>query len=213
MDGTLLYFCSANRNIPNTLRTNYLLDMYDNYVKLQIEGLTRGSELQDAFILVLSERENEQFLPILVNHEGYLRLKAALHDGDYTPTKLMNQLARRVGMTLIGVRIMAPKNGETNALIDFELINEVVSISVPVADAVIAALETKADLWTAKDNFFRQHPQSDNPNAVALPLSAMNEKLLREALEGAVEEENFELAGILRDELKKREQTEEEKEA
>ena len=94
--------------------------MYDNYVKLQIEGLTRGSELQDAFILVLSERENEQFLPILVNHEGYLRLKAALHDGDYTPTKLMNQLARRVGMTLIGVRIMAPKNGETNALIDFE---------------------------------------------------------------------------------------------
>lgn len=30
--------------------------MYDNYIELMIEGMTRGRELQDAFILVLRER-------------------------------------------------------------------------------------------------------------------------------------------------------------
>ena len=39
---------------------------------------------------------------------------------------------------------------------------------------------------------------------MALPLAAMTEQLLEEALQAAVEEENFELAGILHDELKKR---------
>lgn len=39
--------------------------MYDNYIELKIEGLTRGRELQNAFILVLREVEGERFFPYL----------------------------------------------------------------------------------------------------------------------------------------------------
>lgn len=39
---------------------------------------------------------------------------------------------------------------------------------------------------------------------MTLPISAMNDKLLHDALQAAVDEDNFELASILRDELKKR---------
>ena len=42
---------------------------------------------------------------------------------------------------------------------------------------------------------------------MALPIAAMSEALLREALKTAVQEERFELAAVLRDELRKREQS------
>ena len=45
--------------------------MYDNYIELIIEGMTRGRELQDAFILVLREKKGKRFLPILIPHNGY----------------------------------------------------------------------------------------------------------------------------------------------
>lgn len=37
--------------------------MYDNYIELKVEGLTRGRELKDAYILILRERRaNAYFL-------------------------------------------------------------------------------------------------------------------------------------------------------
>ena len=39
---------------------------------------------------------------------------------------------------------------------------------------------------------------------MALPLAAMSNNLLKEALKSAVEDDNFELASVLRDELNKR---------
>lgn len=178
--------------------------MYDNYIELKIEGLTRGRELQNAFILVLREVEGERFFPVLIDQKGYEMIAAALSEKDFTCSHLMNQLASRVGMTLIGVRLMQPANGETRALIDFELVNETVSIQTPVAEAAVAAHEMRASLWVQSDIFERQSKVQPTGQSMALPITAMNNELLEAALQGAVEEENFELASILRDELKKR---------
>mgnify|MGYP004455909999 FL=1 len=179
--------------------------MYDNYIELMIEGMTRGRELQDAFILVLREKEGKRFLPILIPHNGYDMITNALKHKDFTCSKLMNKLAGRVGMTMIGVRLMQPANGETQALLDFELVNEVVSITVPVAEAVVSAIETHSALWVQRDTFERQS-RMNNPDkqSMALPLAAMSNNLLKEALKSAVEDDNFELASVLRDELNKR---------
>ena len=55
-----------------------------------------------------------------------------------------------------------------------------------------------------RETFERQMATPAPKDAVALPLSAMTGKLLEEALQAAVEEDNFELARLLRDELLKR---------
>lgn len=177
---------------------------YTDYVELHIEGLTRGRELHNAFIMVLQEEKSGRILPVLIEQEEYHTLLAALRDHDYTPSKLMNQLAHRVGMVPVGVRIQRPKQGRTQALIDFALVNEIVSMAVPVAEAAVAALETHTSLWMLRETFERQMATPAPKDAVALPLSAMTGKLLEEALQAAVEEDNFELARVLRDELLKR---------
>lgn len=186
--------------------------MYDNYIELKVEGLTRGRELKDAYILILREREGERIFPVLIDEEGFNMIMQAMRNKDYTCSHLMVKLASRVGMTPIGIRLMQPANGKTQALIDFELVNEIVSITTPIAEAVVTALETRSSLWVQRATFERQTRMNKNGGSqnMALPITAMSDKLISDALQAAVKEDNFELATILRDELNKRKDKESE---
>lgn len=180
--------------------------MYDNYTELTIEGITRGKELKDAFILILRKKDSIGAFPVLIDQKGFYDIMKALKEKDYTCSHLMHQLAGRVGMTMIGARLMQPANGETKALLDFELVNDVVSIAVPVAEAVVASLEAHTSLWINNEAFERQTraQQGKGVEQMALPLTAMSDKLLQEALDNAVAEDNFELASFLHNELTRR---------
>lgn len=186
--------------------------MYDNYIELKVEGLTRGRELKDAYILILREREGERIFPVLIDEEGFNMIMQAMRNKDYTCSHLMVKLASRVGMTPIGIRLMQPANGKTQALIDFELMNEIVSITTPIAEAIVTALETRSSLWVQRTTFERQTRMNKNGGSqnMALPITAMSDKLISDALQAAVKEDNFELATILRDELNKRKDKESE---
>lgn len=186
--------------------------MYDNYIELKVEGLTRGRELKDAYILILREREGKRIFPVLIDEEGFNMIMQAMRNKDYTCSHLMVKLASRVGMTPIGIRLMQPANGKTQALIDFELVNEIVSITTPIAEAVVTALETRSSLWVQRTTFERQTRMNKNGGSqnMALPITAMSDKLISDALQAAVKEDNFELATILRDELNKRKDKESE---
>ena len=186
--------------------------MYDNYIELKVEGLTRGRELKDAYILILREREGERIFPVLIDEEGFNMIMQAMRNKDYTCSHLMVKLASRVGMTPIGIRLMQPANGKTQALIDFELVNEIVSITTPIAEAVVTALETRSSLWVQRTTFERQTRMNKNGGSqnMALPITAMSDKLISDALQAAVKEDNFELATIPRDELNKRKDKESE---
>ena len=186
--------------------------MYDNDIELKVEGLTRGRELKDAYILILREREGERIFPVLIDEEGFNMIMQAMRNKDYTCSHLMVKLASRVGMTPIGIRLMQPANGKTQALIDFELVNEIVSITTPIAEAVVTALETRSSLWVQRTTFERQTRMNKNGGSqnMALPITAMSDKLISDALQAAVKEDNFELATILRDELNKRKDKESE---
>ena len=47
-------------------------------------------------------------------------------------------------------------------------------------------------------------PYQRSSNGVAMPLNAISNKMLQEALDKAVEDENYELASHLRDEMRRR---------
>lgn len=179
-------------------------DMYDKYVELRVEGLTRGRELSNAYILVLGSENHDAFYPISLSHEGYKKIHAALNDHDFTCSHLMHRLANRVGMSMTGIRVMQPHNGDTNAMIDFELINEIVSFSAPIAEATVAAIETKSPIYVQRALFERQNNLPHTNENMAIPITSMNNSLLSQALESAVKEDNFELAILLRGELQRR---------
>lgn len=108
-------------------------------------------------------------------------------------------------MKLIGIRLLQPNNGQTQALLDFKTSSmEVVSVNVSAAEAAVAALETHTSIWIEEQLFSRQNHMPQTDQSMALPLTAMTRNLLEEVLQSAVADDNFELASILRDELNKR---------
>lgn len=182
-----------------------LNDMYANYVGTRIEGLTRGVSLQDAYIVILHGLQDAQLFPLLIDEEGFDQLMAALKKKDYTCSHLMLKMADRMNLTLLGIRVMQPHNGRYLALIDFADGEELVSLSATLADALVVALQAKATIYVRSSAFKAQTQAESQPHSMALPIHAMGTPLLEEAMKGAVETDNFELATILRDELKKRE--------
>lgn len=168
---------------------------------MKVEGLMRGSDLREVYILLLKEKVGNGFYPLLVDKGDFDKLERALQKRDYSSSMLMNKLARRVGMTLLGVRLMQPHNGQTQALIDFELLNEIVSIRASAADAVVASLETHSSVWIANAVFEKQNKINTQGSRMAFPITAMSENLIKEALEAAVKNEDYELAGALKKEL------------
>lgn len=178
--------------------------MYDNYTEMEIEGLTRGRELNDALILVLSAKGRSQLVPVLLDAADYDKVLGALKNKDYSSTRLMNRLATRVGLIPIGVRLMPPRSGKMRALIDFALINDMVSLSASAADGVVAAAEAHVSLYMPNELIEQQKQMPSNGAQMALPITAMNNSLLEEAMHSAVQEDNFELARVLRDELSNR---------
>jgi len=178
--------------------------MYDDYIELGVEGLTRGRELSDAYFLVLGAKGGGALFPIALSRDGYDKIFAALKNRDFSCSSLMHRLASRVGMSMTGVRVMQPHNGVTSAKIDFCLVSETVSITAPVAEAIVAALEANAPIYVQRVLFERQNHLPHAGNNMAIPITAMGNGLLEQAMRSAVEEDNFELAILLRGELERR---------
>lgn len=182
--------------------------MYDGYIRLSIQGLTRGKELAEAYILILKAEDETGFVPILIDERGFKLVCNAMQEHDFTCSHMMNLLADRVNIPMTGVRILRPSGGKTMALVDFQMIDQLLSITVPIAEAVVAALEKGLPIWIDRNAFERQAKlNSPSNDSMALPITALSNDLLEKALQGAVDEDNFELATILRDELNRREKS------
>ena len=179
-------------------------NIYDNYIRFQIEGLTRGKELQNAYILVLRESRNRGFYPVLISAEGYESISTALCKHDYSCSHLMTVLANRLELRMQGIRLLRPCDGESQALIDFLCGDETISMTASVSQATVAALENGVSFWLRKDMFESVTNNIVTGDRMSFSLRAMNDKLIEEAITSAVAEDNYELAGMLHDELVRR---------
>ena len=153
--------------------------MYDNYTELIADGLTRGVTLRDAYILVLREPSRNAIFPVLISETDFHTLKDAMTQSDFTASRLMTALA----------------------LIDFERYGELLTLETDIAAAVVAAMENHVSIWIKDEQFSRQTQMPHDEGAMALPIGGMNDMLLTDVMQAAVEQDNFELAQMIRDEL------------
>lgn len=193
-----MYFC----NCTNTGNDAGMLG--ENYIELEAVGLTQGVSLQEAYILVLKEAGGERHMPALVGKKDFLRLQRAMTKGEFPTTGLMSRLAKAFGISLDHVLLLTPHDGRSPALLTFEQDKGYQTLETDVATAVMAAMENHCPIYTYRALFERQYGSQTKDGQVAIPISVMSRQLLEEALQAAVKEENFELASLLRDELKGR---------
>ncbi|WP_077195739.1 UvrB/UvrC motif-containing protein [Prevotella ihumii] len=89
------------------------------------------------------------------------------------------------------------------------LFNKITLEMTPIraSDAILLANIANLEIFMDDKLFLKQSVSyADGKNKIALPVNALSTPMLKTALEKAIENENFELASNLRDELQKRKQ-------
>jgi hypothetical protein len=78
-------------------------------------------------------------------------------------------------------------------------------VSIRASDAILLSFISKIPLYIEEKLMNRQSvPYHRSSESMAMPLNAISNRMLKEALDKAVEDENYELASHLRDEMRRR---------
>ena len=179
--------------------------MQEEFVELIPEGLTRGVSLHEAYFLMLREKGGKRFLPSLLEEQEFELVLHAIQDKQYTATRLMSRLAHRFSIQLESVHVFYPPHGNLSAALYFKNGDTTEKIACNIAEGISAALNMECPILMERNSFNEQVLRQQGEGQVSMPITAMNNKLLEEALRAAVDEDNFELASVIRDELQQRE--------
>lgn len=184
--------------------------MNDNkFVDLLPLGLTRGATLRDAYILILRELSGMRCMALLITPDEYKMVSNAMQGNRSRMSKLLRDTCDTFGIRMLCVVLHNnTNNGAYRSEIILQQGSDIRTIRQNVGTGVVLAMDLKLPLQVSAQYFEamkNQAPKQDGSVEVRIPIAAMDESLLREALQEAVKEDNFEMASTLRDELQRRE--------
>ena len=197
-------------------------------IKLEILGLSSSQSEVGHFALVLGEAEGNRRLPIII--DGYQARAIALEIENIKPNRPMTHdlivsFSKAFGIELLEVIITELKEGIFYARLIFEQDGEIHDIDSRTSDAVaigvrfkvpiytyesvlgVAGIEVKEseledDEYLGEEGFEEEEEEESGPEGKGDRLSRLNEQL-----QAALENEDYEQAARLRDEINKLEGT------
>lgn len=177
-----------------------------NRVELKIQEMVRGVSGQDMYILILREVGGPRKLPLLLSErEAQIVVDRMMQrtKGKLTLVDTMLKMTSVYGIIVDDVTIYGANNGSYQAKLSMFQCGQLEQITISAADAVIIAMTYRCPVYI-DPQLLDVVPNKKGAGLVALPMSMLTVELLEEALQRAVEEENYELASQLRDEIKRR---------
>jgi bifunctional DNase/RNase len=201
-------------------------------IRLEILGLSSSQSDVGHFALVLKEVHGNRRLPIII--DGYQARAIALEMEDIKPNRPMTHdlivtIAKTFGINLLEVRITDLKEGIFYAHLVFEQDGEVFEIDSRTSDAVAVGVRFKVPVYTYEnvlsvagievkeseleeeeedDEYFTEEddPQDLEPGEEAPPEDHLSR--LKREMNQAIADEDYEKAARLRDEIARKEGTE-----
>jgi len=194
-------------------------------VKLNILGLSYSQTQTGAYALILTEEKGKRRIPIIIG--GVEAQSIAIFLEELSPPRplthdLFRNFSAAFKIDLIEVNIFKLEEG----IFYSELIctdgNKTLKIDSRTSDAVALALRFKCPIYTTEEiisragieieiekNIEGKEPQSKTEKVttsseLVTDISAKSIPELKEMLNAAISEENYEKASIIRDEIKKR---------
>lgn len=192
----------------------------DAKVRLSVLGFSFNQTQSGAYGLVLAEEDGVRRLMIVVgapeaqsiafNLQGSVPPRPLTHD-------LFKSLCVELGIVLREVEIYKYEDGVFFSKMIFVQGDKTVQIESRTSDAVGIALRTKSPVYTTElimqeqavvfeDNVIQENPVEDEKDNLALDYSLLNQDELESLLKDAIAGEDYELASLIRDELRKKQE-------
>ena len=158
---------------------------------------------EELSVILLTDEARKRALSVVCDAEMTRQLLMRLKGNrevcrTMLPEVLLQLLPSRYEMMIVGVY-----DGQYQVmLMDLESGD---SVRVRTSDAVLLSIISHIPLYIEERLMNRQSvPFDEHATGVAIPINSMDTPRLKAALKNAVEEENYELASQLRDEIKRR---------
>lgn len=195
-------------------------------VKLRVQGITNSQVQSGAYALILAEEKGIRRIPIIVGMPEAQSIAIAL-EGLKPPRPLTHDLfatfAQAFGIRLTEVYIYRFEEGIFYSELLFTDGERSIKVDSRTSDAIAIALRVKCDIYTSEEivrqaGIVLEDDVEDETAPVDLSevdmdeeinklLTGMNVYELEAQLKQAVEQEDYELAKLVRDELQNRKET------
>ena len=182
-------------------------------IKLVYQGAFAIPDAEEACVVTLTDTQEVRALSIVTDKPMANEIKFHQLDKDVKHPHLVDVLAKMIcEQGPQNYHVVFEANGKIGP--KAKLVNVITSTeySLPQDEAVLLAVAAGLEIFTNMEvlqNF--STPFSKNVMSVALPIVGLPDSLLKKALEKAVEEENYEGASFIRDEMKRRQEEKDEK--
>ena len=182
-------------------------------IKLVYQGAFAIPDAEEAYVVTLTDTQEVRALSIVTDKPMANEIKFHQLDKDVKHPHLVDVLAKMIcEQGPQNYHVVFEANGKIGP--KAKLVNVITSTeySLPQDEAVLLSVAAGLEIFTNMDvlqNFTT--PFSKDVMSVALPIVGLPDSLLKKALEKAVEEENYEGASFIRDEMKRRQEEKDEK--
>lgn len=174
--------------------------------KLIYKGIFSIPEADDVCLITLTDEGEKRALYIVLEKEVANEIKMyekKMEDTDCQLVDVFSKVLKDEGA--VHYRIVF--EGILNQGLKAKLVNTITDASYDIRPemAVLLSLKSDFEMCTSLDVLQKfSTPYNKNVMSVALPIMSLPDSLLHKALEKAVEEENYEGASFIRDEMKRR---------
>lgn len=186
----------------------------DRKIELQVLNISNSQAQVGAYALLLGEVNGERQLPIIIGPaeaqatalslKGIRARRPLTHDLFYSTLNVL-------GVTLLRVLIHKANEGVFYSYIYLKKELEIIRLDARTSDAVALAVRAECPIFIYESILDREcirmtdtdtvkKNPGESSNATGIPTDIT---ILKEALQKAIEEENYELAARLRDEIER----------
>ena len=192
-------------------------------IRLNILGLSVSQTQSGAYALVLAEEEGERRIPIIIGPVEAQAIAIQL-EGLKPPRPLTHDLIKNIALAfdiaLLEVTIYKLEEGIFYSELLCEMNGKEIRIDSRTSDAVALALRFRCPIYTSEEILqkagivlesddenspVRSMMDEEEPETTGSSYAQYSTSDLQELLNEAIEDEDYEKASIIRDELNKRE--------
>ena len=178
-----------------------------NEVELKIHDMSSTLYPADAYALVLEEVDGGRKLPIIIGHMEAQAIKVMMVK--YLPPRplthdLFLTVTRQFGIELKKILIYKAKDGVFYSYLYYDKDGEEYKIDSRTSDAIALALRYKCPMYTTEDIMETEHLHDLGEGKFSVPITSVSVEMLEDALQKAIDKEDYETASQIRDEIRKR---------
>ncbi len=179
-------------------------------VELLIHDMSSTIQPADAYALVLEEKYGTRKLPIIIGAQEAYAIKIAMTKYK-SPRPLTHDLfislIRKMDVELNKVLIYLVKDGVFYSYLYFNKDGNEYVLDSRTSDAIALAIRYKAPIFTTAHIMDNEYLHEESNGSFSITINMVSMDILKEELQRAIKDENYEQASKLRDEIMRRQKS------